>query len=70
MILTIDTDKESPERLRQIARFLESLSPTASEPQVAEDFSFSEDAFSAVFDQPDEKPKRRNDDDGFSVMPY
>lgn len=71
MIITIDTDKESPQRLRQAARFLEQLaSREPARTESADDFSFSEDAFSAVFDpEPEEKPPRRDDDD-FRIMPY
>ena len=68
MILTIDTDKERPERLLQIARFLESLagSEDSTSSVDSEELSFSEEAFSAVFDE----PAVRDDKDDFRVMPY
>jgi hypothetical protein len=67
MILTIDTDKETPQSLAKIARFLQELASQAPAAESAEDFSFSEEAFSAVFSG--EEPKKRDDDD-FKVLPY
>ncbi len=70
MIITIDTDKERPERLRAVARFLESLAGSEASEPVSEELSFSEEAFSAVFDEPEPKRPVRDDSDDFRVMPY
>lgn len=73
MILTIDTEKERPERLRQVARFLEGLAQgqQLAATEQAEDFSFSEEAFSTTFDEPEkQEPPKRSSGDDFRVQPY
>lgn len=80
MILTIDTDKESPLRLKQIAQFLESLcekqGPSDSFAPVQEAFSLfdapvtesSKPFLSSDTPQPSSEKKSFSDD--FRIIPY
>jgi hypothetical protein len=85
MIINIDTNEESPERLRQIASFLERIASQNTEPSYEQPAVVSEkpsepenpsegafDMFDMSSDRPSEvqKKPKEDSDDGFRMIPY